>query len=64
MLHHLITFLWSVLQKAHKDLLAVATAKLDALKKGTEHVDDGLVHYLQNWLKNHIKNTDIHDYGH
>ena len=49
--------------KAHHDLLAVATAKLAALKAGTEKVDDGLVHYLQNWLKNHIKSTDIPDYG-
>ena len=51
------------LQQAHHDLLAVATAKLGELKAGTAHVDDGLVEYLRNWLKNHIKISDIPSYG-
>jgi hypothetical protein len=51
-------------QKAHKDLLAVATAKLGELKSGAAKVDDALVHYLQNWLKSHIKGFDMKDYGH
>ena len=51
------------LQQAHKDLLAVATAKLGELKSGAASVDDGLLDYLRSWLKNHIKVTDIPSYG-
>lgn len=46
----------------HKDLLAVATAKLGELKAGAA-VDDGLVSYLKDWLMNHIKHNDIPSYG-
>eukprot|EP01039_Chlorochromonas_danica_P009648 gene9648-10667_t len=49
--------------QAHKDLLSVATAKLGELKSGAASVDDGLVTYLKNWLKNHIKGNDIPTYG-
>jgi hypothetical protein len=51
------------IQQAHHDLLAIATAKLGELKAGKAHVDDGLLEYLRNWLKNHIKSSDIPSYG-
>ncbi len=50
-------------KQIHQDLLAVATAKLGELKSGAASVDDGLVAYLRNWLKNHIKGNDIPSYG-
>ena len=50
-------------KKAHDDLLAVATAKLGELKSGKASVDAGLISFLQNWLKNHIKGSDIPSYG-
>ncbi len=50
-------------KQVHADLLAVAVAKLEELKGGAA-VDDGLVNYLRNWLKNHIKGNDIPSYGH
>ena len=48
----------------HKDLLATATAVLGDLKSGAKTVDQGLIDFLKNWLKNHIKGTDIPSYGH
>lgn len=50
-------------KKIHQDLLAVATATLEKLQSGAATVDDGLVDYLRNWLKNHIKGNDIPSYG-
>ncbi len=47
----------------HKDLLAIAVAKLGELKSGAAQVDEGLVTYLRNWLMNHIKGCDIPTYG-
>ena len=49
-------------RQIHADLLTVAVAKLEELKGGAA-VDDGLVNYLRNWLKNHIKGADIPSYG-
>ncbi len=49
--------------KAHQDLLEIATATLGKLKDGSASVDDGLVSYLRNWLKSHIKANDIPSYG-
>ena len=54
---------YCVLQRIHQELLAIATAKLGELKSGAATVDDGLVEYLRNWLKNHIKGNDIPAYG-
>jgi len=47
----------------HKDLLAVATDLLGKLKSGAATLDDATVDFLKNWLKNHIKSTDIPTYG-
>ena len=51
-------------KQIHKDLLTVAVAKLGELKSGAATVDDGLVAFLRNWLKNHIKGNDQPSYGH
>ena len=51
-------------KQIHKDLLSVAVAKLGELKSGAATVDDGLVDFLRNWLKNHIKGNDQPSYGH
>ena len=51
-------------QKIHEDLKAVAVDTMGKLKSGAAKVDDGLVNYLKNWLKNHIKGSDMPAYGH
>ena len=50
-------------KKQHEELKATAVAKLNDLKAGKCTVDDGLVTFLKNWLKNHIKGSDIPSYG-
>ncbi len=42
--------------------MAVAVEKIGEVKNGAA-VTDGLVDFLRNWLKNHIKGNDIPSYG-
>ena len=48
----------AISQKQHHDLTVIASAKLAAVKAGTEAVDDAFIHAVQNWFKNHIKVRD------
>ena len=49
-------------QKVHASFIEMLANKIDDVKEGRAAVDDQLVVYLQNWLKNHIRGTDFREY--
>ena len=49
-------------QKVHANFIEQLANKIDEVKAGEAAVDDQLVLYMQNWLKNHIRGTDFREY--